>query len=220
MSLRRRAKRSETVDGRGVRPALEAGTVPEAPPAPSPAPAPEVEPLGEAARGRRSAREAFLADAGGGAGESAPGPEASPDAAPTAAGDEAPNALSWEQLGELAATLVDVGGRVVGPMATRRDRADVWPLTPDEKTTVATHATPVLKQYLGDAQVTPLAALAGVLVALYLPRTLAALSAPPASQSTVEAPPAPPAPAPAPAQVEQPSPERAVVTPGVVRVDW
>lgn len=199
MSLARRARGTDDAE---VDETPETPAEPQLEKAPEPTPAADPQPLGAHASGSDAAREAFLKDAPPASSGSGEKSSAKSDGAKPAA--EAAPAMTWEQLSHLAATLVDTSGQLAGRVMKRPDVP--WALDKDEKAAVAASAEPVLKEYLGGTEVTPLAALLIVLGTLYGPRVALMLAtkpgqkeeapAPPAASTTAPSPPAPATPTP------------------------
>lgn len=172
MSLARKRKAAQTTIEAKALPAGDSS--PETP-----------EPLGtHDNEGNREAREAFLRDEGSGMAVESDAPKDSDEAGAT---EEIPG-LTIEQISHMCAMMIDVAGTKLGPLATKRKDIE-WALERSERETVAHVTEPVLRQYIGEEKVTPVVALIGVLLALYVPRAMMALAPPPASESVVDSPP-------------------------------
>lgn len=196
MSLvRRKKKASETVVDSVVTKTVE---IPQEPSQP----APEMpEPLGaHNSPGNREARAAFLHDEGG----APPVSEDAPKEKDTAQSDGATSGmpeLSIEQIAVVATAAIDMTGQLVGNKLLKRPDVE-WALEDNEKGSMTEALVPVLKESLQDTKVTPLHALAVVILTAYGARVgmMVMTKNPNAPEQT-------PAPEPTPAPVViQPSP--------------
>lgn len=159
MSLARRKKKaSETVVDSVVTKTVE---IPQEPSQP----APEMpEPLGaHNSPGNREARAAFLHDEGGAPPVSEDAPK---ESAETGGATSGMPELSIEQIAVVATAAIDMTGQLVGNKLLKRPDIE-WALEDNEKGSMNEALVPVLKESLKDTKVTPLHALAVVILSAY-----------------------------------------------------